>query len=185
MSQRIRIIGPDNPEFADAMNTLSDIWDFLDRQFAEDTHKSLQPSHITDQDVFSAATRMFSLRSDAPHGMDTAISPLVDTTGMLERAKGRELLHLSDNHVTYTKRLWDVSSRQVSIKQRALYVDIAPSSIRTGDIVELEVYFVAVERPDHSPAMNVRLQAVTLLDPSFTKACPLESCPPLSLIPPT
>lgn len=113
MSQRIRLIGPDNAEFTDAMGKLSEIWDILDSQFPEDPIKGLKPPRTLDQDIFAAATRIFTIRADAPHGKDMTISPLVDPTGMLERVKGRDLFHLSENQVDCTKRVWDTVTRQV------------------------------------------------------------------------
>jgi hypothetical protein len=55
-------------------------------------------------------------------------------------------------------------------RSKVRYEDTIPGAFKVGDIVEIQVSFVGVFTAQNEVKVTSRLQAVTLLDTTFTKA---------------
>ncbi|KAJ7207412.1 hypothetical protein C8J57DRAFT_1613325 [Mycena rebaudengoi] len=62
-------------------------------------------------------------------------------------------------------------------ERKIRYIPATPAMFRVGDIVEAEVYFVAVQRKNGEIVMTIRLQGLTLLDSNYSKALELSKRP--------
>ncbi|KAJ7482344.1 hypothetical protein B0H11DRAFT_1719455, partial [Mycena galericulata] len=163
LSQRAMLAGYGSPSFEKSVRNAEEIYSLFQRNFAAGTMVEWKPPIIVDDEAFNAATRFFTLRADAPNETDLAFGDGVDATGRLETMKGRALLHLNDNKITYLKRTIDAVTR------KATYEETSPGVFRLGDLVEMEAYFVAFRRQDNSVKMTIRFQGLTLLDASYSK----------------
>ncbi|KAJ7161105.1 hypothetical protein C8R46DRAFT_1038267 [Mycena filopes] len=122
---------------------------------------------------FLASNRVFSLRSDVPTEQDTNFHEGVDPVGALTRLKAGELIHAPENIVKYYKRVQteDGSAIQCLLTESSTprYESHFPGGFHTGDIVEMQVTFVAIGTGAHKVKVTTRLQALTLLDNQFSK----------------
>ncbi|KAJ6462341.1 hypothetical protein C8R47DRAFT_1225490 [Mycena vitilis] len=113
----------------------------------------------------SAANRLFTSKSDAPTEQDNDFVEGVDPTGALARLKNRDLIHGPDNMVRYFRRVTDEQN-----SERVRYDVTVPGVFKVGDIVEVQLSFIAIQSAHQDVKVTTRLQALTLLDSSFTKA---------------
>ncbi|KAJ7626518.1 hypothetical protein DFH06DRAFT_1141829 [Mycena polygramma] len=111
-----------------------------------------------------ASNRLFTMKADAPTEQDTEFVDGLDPTGSLEKLKTRDLIHAPENMVSYFRYNASAEAGEVS------YERAVPGAFKVGDIVELQMCFVAIQTAHFEIKVTTRLQAVTLLDGSFTKS---------------
>ncbi|KAJ6630444.1 hypothetical protein B0H10DRAFT_2349870, partial [Mycena sp. CBHHK59/15] len=160
LSQRVTVGGFGSTKFAESLNKRDDVFNLFDRHFPQ---RTLMPARY-EPGTLSASTRYFTLKMDALTEDDTPFSRSIDPMGELERMKGKDLIHLDDNKVKLLKKQMKDSSR------KSRYEEASPSNFETGDIVELQIYFVATQRKDGKVMLTTRLHGMTLLDKTYTKA---------------
>ncbi|KAJ7749117.1 hypothetical protein B0H16DRAFT_1319409 [Mycena metata] len=117
--------------------------------------------------VFQASNRVFTLRSDVPTEQDNAFQDGVDPMGAMARLKTGDLIHAPENIVKYFKRTHDSETKQVTVVK---YEQHVPGGFHTGDIVEMQISFVAVTTGPNKVKITTRLQALTLLQNCYAKA---------------
>ncbi|RDB26050.1 hypothetical protein Hypma_006130 [Hypsizygus marmoreus] len=101
-----------------------------------------------------------SLIHDAPQDQPVDFGPMVDPNGMLATMQGEGFVHSAENKVEYMGMSVNVDTNKVR------YINIDPSKIRIGDIVEVQISFVCIPIKDgFFKLMNI-LRAITLLDQS-------------------
>ncbi|KAJ7114755.1 hypothetical protein C8R44DRAFT_629792 [Mycena epipterygia] len=110
--------------------------------------------------VFSASNRLFTRRSEAPTEQDNSFEPGVDPVQRFAKLKGTELIHAPENMVKYYRLKGNANHDK--------YQAIVPGTFQPGDVVEMQVAFVAI-MSEKKIKITKRLQALTLLDDSFTK----------------
>ncbi|KAJ7032302.1 hypothetical protein C8F04DRAFT_1262050 [Mycena alexandri] len=113
--------------------------------------------------TFAASNRIFTSQGDAPTEQDTAFHEGVDPMGHMARLKTGDLIHAPDNMVKYFKRA------QVKGSNSFRYEPYVPGGFKIGDIVEMQVSFVAIAAGTNRVKVTSRLQALTLLDHKFAK----------------
>ncbi|KAJ7828111.1 hypothetical protein B0H14DRAFT_3466490 [Mycena olivaceomarginata] len=112
-----------------------------------------------------ASNRLFTLKKDAPTEQDNMFAEGLDPVGVLERLKSTELIHAPENMVKYYKCVPNPDDRD-----KVRYEGTVPGSFKTGDVVEIQLSFVGIATGQGDIKVTSRLQAVTILDSSFTKA---------------
>jgi hypothetical protein len=171
------------------MGKKEELYGLFERYFPEGTMRNTNIAAPLKHDIFAAATRLFTPKADAPNGRDIPFPPQMDPIGVLEQLKGSDLMHVKENQVVCMKRLRDTRTGYVRSTRHVfnlltmtfyprdiIYVSASPANFRPGDIVELEVYFVAIQRRDKTTVMTTRLQSITLLDSNFSKVSWLCLC---------
>lgn len=111
VSQRAVLAGYGSTSFAKSLENTEEVHSLFQRNFPLGTMADRIATTFGDEEAFSAATRLFTMRIDAPNETDLEFSDGVDPTGRLERMKGSDLMHLSDNKITYLRRTVDKSSK--------------------------------------------------------------------------
>ncbi|KAJ7152416.1 hypothetical protein C8R46DRAFT_1042787 [Mycena filopes] len=101
-----------------------------------------------------ASNKIFSFRSDVPTEQDTGFQDGVDPVGALARLKTGDLIHAPDNIVKYYKRVQDLEASTHK------YETYFPGGFHAGDIVEMQVTFVAISMGAHKAATARREQAM-------------------------
>ncbi|KAJ7747473.1 hypothetical protein B0H16DRAFT_1461953 [Mycena metata] len=113
--------------------------------------------------LLSASNRIFTSKDDAPNEQHNEFADGLDPMGVLARLKSPNLIHAPENIVQYFKRVVEDEN-----SGKAKYISTVPGVFRVGDLVEIQLSFVAVQ-VSHKVKITTSLQAVTLLDATFSK----------------
>ncbi|KAJ7734603.1 hypothetical protein B0H16DRAFT_1731670 [Mycena metata] len=167
LSQSAEISGLNTMTFAEAMGNLS----IIGQKFGE----HLPGVDVTNGDgfsglstTFSASNRIFTSRGEAPHEQDNAFHEGLDPLGHMAKLKNGELIHAPENMVKYYKRIQRKGTNCFG------YEEHLPGGFKIGDIVEMQVSFVAIASGHSKVKVTSRLQAMTLLDHTFAKDAATE-----------
>ncbi|KAJ7502479.1 hypothetical protein B0H11DRAFT_2223393 [Mycena galericulata] len=163
LSQSAVIAGYGSTSFSRSIRSTEEIYSLFARHLPPGTMMEWKPPLMADYEIFSASTRLFTKTPYEAAETDLPFGEGVDTTQGLEQMKTSHLLHLADNQVAYLKRVVDKTTKKSN------YEETTPAIFRVGDIVEMEVYFIAFRRHDKRVKMVTRLQGLTLLDSTFSK----------------
>ncbi|KAJ6459155.1 hypothetical protein C8R47DRAFT_1226694 [Mycena vitilis] len=163
--QHIEVCGLDSPTFREAIAKTEEVNERFHEHFSSVTVVDLVRPASSLGPVIAASNRLFTIKTDAPTKQDTDFVDGLDPTGALEKLKHRELIHAPDNMVHYF-RFVAVGADSGKVK----YEKTVPGTFKAGDIVEIQMSFVAIQAANSEIKVTARLQAVTLLDASFTKA---------------
>ncbi|KAJ6457540.1 hypothetical protein C8R47DRAFT_1227354 [Mycena vitilis] len=163
--QHLEICGLTSNTFRDAIAKTEEVNQRFSEHLSSVTVLDLARPSTSLGPGLTASNRLFTLKTEAPTEQDNDFVEGVDPTGALDRLKTREMIHASENMVRYFKCVTDAED-----SDRVKYEDAVPGIFKSGDIVELQVSFVAIQTAHHEVKVTSRLQAVTLLDSSFTKA---------------
>ncbi|KAJ6470780.1 hypothetical protein C8R47DRAFT_1325133 [Mycena vitilis] len=114
-----------------------------------------------DGPFLAANNRLFSSRSEVPTEQDNTFQDGVDAIGRLAKLKGAELIHAPENIVKYF--------RLINGTEGSHYAKEIPGAFKVGDLVEMQLSFVAMMSHKKVKVTN-RLQALTLLDNTFSNS---------------
>ncbi|KAJ7915334.1 hypothetical protein B0H13DRAFT_2324433 [Mycena leptocephala] len=163
--QHIEICGLESDTFKEAVAKTEEVNDRFAEHFSSVTVLRLARPKTSLGAALSASNRLFTHKTDAPTEQDNEFAEGVDPTGVLDRLKTRDLIHAPDNMVRYYKCVPDPNK-----ESKVKYETTVPGIFKAGDIVEVQLSFVGIQTGHHEVKVTTRLQAVTLLDASFTKA---------------
>ncbi|KAJ7677841.1 hypothetical protein DFH06DRAFT_1316636 [Mycena polygramma] len=163
LSQHAEICGLGTDTFNDAMEKVGVVNDLFAQQLAGVEMVPVGERVGDMMDAFSASNRIFSSKVDVPTEQDNEFQPGVDPIKLLTKMKNGELIHAPDNIVTYFKRT------KAEGDQAYTYEAFIPGGFKIGDIVEMQVCFVAMASGRNAVKVTARLQAMTLLDDQFSK----------------
>ncbi|KAJ6522935.1 hypothetical protein DFH09DRAFT_1330302 [Mycena vulgaris] len=152
LSQQAEICGMGTTIFNESMLKIAAVTDYFDQHLSGAELGSIAEVDSSDGRLFSACNRFFTSKSDAPSEQDTEFQNGVDPLNVLRKLKANDLIHAPDN-----------------IVNKVFYDESVPGAFRPGDIVELQVSFVALKTAGNKVKVTTRLQAVTLLTNEFTK----------------
>ncbi|KAJ7932923.1 hypothetical protein B0H13DRAFT_2307206 [Mycena leptocephala] len=165
VAQYIEICGLEADTFRDAMTKTEEINQRFAEHFSTTNVVDLVRPQTSFGLAFSSSNRFFTLKTDAPTEQDNTFSDGVDPVGVLEKMKTRDLIHAPENIVKYFKCFPNTDDAS-----KVRYEETIPGAFKVGDLVEIQVSFVGVFTAQNEVKVTSRLQAVTLLDASFTKA---------------
>ncbi|KAJ7631399.1 hypothetical protein DFH06DRAFT_1337810 [Mycena polygramma] len=163
LSQHAEICGLGTDTFKDAMEKVGTINDLFAQQLAGVEIIPMGDRVGDTADAFASSNRIFTSKVDVPTEQDNDFQPGVDPMKLLEKMKSGELIHAPDNIVTYFKRT------KADGNQAFTYEEFIPGGFKIGDIVEMQVCFVAMASARNAVKVTARLQALTLLDDQFSK----------------
>jgi hypothetical protein len=181
VAQYIEICGLEADTFRDAMTKTEEINQRFAEHFSTTNVVDLVRPQTSFGLAFSSSNRFFTLKTDAPTEQDNTFSDGVDPVGVLEKMKTRDLIHAPENIVKYFKCFPNTDdayeldllcrTRLISCmcSSKVRYEETIPGAFKVGDLVEIQVSFVGVFTAQNEVKVTSRLQAVTLLDASFTK----------------
>ncbi|KAJ7027191.1 hypothetical protein C8F04DRAFT_1267335 [Mycena alexandri] len=161
LSQHIEICGAATSTFTESMANLQAVADRFEHQLAGIEIAPMQEVARAPDDIFVASNRIFTLKSDVPAEQDNFFQDGVDSAGLLHKLKRRDYIHAPENIVKYYRK-------KNSTNAGMAYVQFYPGGFQIGDIVELQVSFVAVATGRGKAKITTRLHAVTLLDSKYS-----------------
>ncbi|KAJ7115113.1 hypothetical protein C8R43DRAFT_1138248 [Mycena crocata] len=165
ITQQADICGLDSAVFKTAMAKLEEINDRFEEHFCGQTVVKLTRPFSSVGPTFTASNRLFTSKNDAPTEQDNPFLFGVDPLGALAKAKGNDLIHAPENMVRYFK--WQKPDES---KGSSKYIETVPGAFKSGDLVEMQISFVAILGKHKDIRITSRLQAITLLDNGFTRA---------------
>ncbi|KAF9465631.1 hypothetical protein BDZ94DRAFT_1306973 [Collybia nuda] len=164
LRQSLTISGLGTTKFDQALAAATEIYGAFDRTFPDGQLESWSASGFISPGDFSAldaSNRYMIPRRDVPKAQHQPFPPHVDPKRILEEmAIGSEHVHTEENSVFY------FTSHLVGPGKRT-FVDAPPQTFRIGDIVEVQVSFVAVPLKGDQYKMLTILHSIALLDGSF------------------
>ncbi|KAJ7617677.1 hypothetical protein DFH06DRAFT_1145103 [Mycena polygramma] len=161
LSQHIEICGLKTKSFEDAVKNLFNIHQKFAQHIAGVPFSDLVTRDSPDGPYLSANNRIFTHRSDAPTEQDNLFEEGLDAVGRLAKLKGTDLIHAPENIVKYFRISTGTDGGH--------YVREVPGAFKVGDLVEIQLSFVAMMSHKTVKVTN-RLQALTLLDESFSRS---------------
>ncbi|KAJ7016596.1 hypothetical protein C8F04DRAFT_1280984 [Mycena alexandri] len=160
LTQHVEVCGLDTSTFTDSMARLESIKERFAQQLAGlEVAPMVEPTEV---DKFVASNRVFSLKTDVPCEQDNFFEDGVDSAGLLHKLKRSELIHAPENIVKYFRK-------KTVDEMNIVYAPFYPGGFQIGDLVELQVSFVAISVNKSIVKITTRLQAVTLLDNKFSQ----------------
>ncbi|KAJ7187200.1 hypothetical protein C8R46DRAFT_1207165 [Mycena filopes] len=160
LSQHIEICGAGTASFDKAVHNLVSVHSRFVQQLAGLEVNPMADGGGRTQDFFAASNRIFTLKSDVPAEQDNTFQDGVDSAGFLCRLKREDYIHAPENVVLYFRKK---NASEYGVR----YVSFFPGGFRPGDIVELQVSFVAVASAANGVKITSRLHAVTLLENKY------------------
>ncbi|KAJ7640377.1 hypothetical protein DFH06DRAFT_1137831 [Mycena polygramma] len=165
LTQHIEICGLDNTIFEDCVRHVATITQKFAEHIAGVPFTTVAIKEGADGPCISASNRLFSCRSDVPTEQDNDFQDGVDALGHLAKLKGTDLIHAPENIVSFF-RVTNGASPTSNSGDR--YVKQIPGAFKVGDLVEMQLAFVAIMAHKTIKVTN-RLQALTMLDDEYTK----------------
>ncbi|KAJ7153851.1 hypothetical protein C8R46DRAFT_1218224 [Mycena filopes] len=159
LSQHLEVTGAGTATFREAMSKVQVVFDRFANQLAGMELAPIADGQGDGSDTFVASNRIFSLKSDLPTEQDNCFEDGVDSAGFLQRLKRNEYIHAPENIVKYLRK-------RSGGRAGLAYVHFYPGGFQVGDLVEIQVSFVAVSARS-KVKVTTRLHAVTLLDSKY------------------
>ncbi|KAJ7229637.1 hypothetical protein C8J57DRAFT_1534392 [Mycena rebaudengoi] len=163
LGQHTEICGVNTGTFDACIRNMANINEKFEQHLCSITAASTAETTGLFGKLFSASNCLFTLRSEAPTGQDTDFQLGVDPLGLLNQLKTADMIHSPENMVKYYK-MCETANGKIS------YEETVPGVFKAGDIVEMQVSFVAILNAQKAVKVTNRLQALTLLNHEFTKA---------------
>ncbi|KAJ6474031.1 hypothetical protein C8R47DRAFT_1221280 [Mycena vitilis] len=166
LSQHVEICGLDTATFEASMGQINAIHELFSDYLSGIDITPVPDGPNSTNCSLGAANRVFSRKYDLPTEQDNDFEPGLDPIGLLDKLKGTEFFHAPENMVKYFRRVKAATETQV----KPVYEGFIPGAFKPGDIVEMQLCIVGVSAAKNSVKITTRLQALTLLDDTFTKA---------------
>ncbi|KAJ7119964.1 hypothetical protein C8R43DRAFT_960034 [Mycena crocata] len=163
LTQQAEVCGMGSRTFEDAMDNIATVVDRFAQHMGGGDVPNGSEREKHGQRFFSASNRIFTAQCDAPTEQDNEFEEGVDPFRLLAKFKNGKYIHAPENIVKYFRRVQSEEDKPGS------YEGYYPGGFAVGDIVEMQVSFVAVVKGKEQAKMTTRLQALTLLDNKFSK----------------
>ncbi|KAJ7163727.1 hypothetical protein C8R46DRAFT_1036741 [Mycena filopes] len=160
LSQYVQLAGPGLADFATAVQGVESVKALFSRYAG--TSNTAPPEKNAATATIGASCRYFTASVDNPGAEIIPFAPSTDPLGLLAELQTDELFHTADNRVSYFKMSKD------PLTSKPIYDESYAGMFRLGDIVEMQMVFVAFWAGDKIQAYS-HLQSLTLLDNTFTK----------------
>ncbi|KAF8811793.1 hypothetical protein BYT27DRAFT_7017840, partial [Phlegmacium glaucopus] len=159
LRQGVTLIGSGTPTFEEAINAAQEIYGIFDRNVQDTSLKSwsLSSSPITQGRALDASNRYLTSKRDAPAMVSIPIPATIDPRGILKKLTKEGFLYSEENKVQY----YQVHKSDEGTNR---FEPVGPEIFRIGDIVEIQVSFIAVPLKDNKHKMIVVLRSIALLD---------------------
>ncbi|KAF8809428.1 hypothetical protein BYT27DRAFT_7094373, partial [Phlegmacium glaucopus] len=157
LQQGITLIGSGTPTFEEAIDAAQEIYSIFDRNVQDTSLESwsLPSSPITQGRALDASNRYLTSKQDTPAMASIPIPTMIDPQGILKKLTKEGFLYSKENEVQY----YQVHKSDKGTNR----------NIRIGDIVKIQVSFIAVPLKDNKHKMIVVLRSITLLDQYFSQ----------------
>ncbi|PBK59613.1 hypothetical protein ARMSODRAFT_1027244 [Armillaria solidipes] len=163
LRQGISITGYGSLTFGRAIEAVSSIYTLFSRDIGERNMANVEciGMHQGFQSL-SSSNCYLTRRDQADDLAEVLIPPAMDPHRHLEEAAGEKYVYTDDNEIfCYERKIMDSGERE--------FVDISPSKIQIGDIVEVHMTFMAVPVKDGKKKVISTLRSITLLDGNLTE----------------
>ncbi|KAJ7025319.1 hypothetical protein C8F04DRAFT_1269348 [Mycena alexandri] len=132
MSQHIKICGLQSTTFKEAMEKTQEVTDrFVDHLAGVKVVDLPRPNSVLGP-VLSASNRIFTAKDECPTEQDNEFAEGLDPVGTLAKMKTQNLIHAPENMVN------------INVFEAAKSGNAVPGLFKVGDLVELQVSFVAI-----------------------------------------
>ncbi|KAJ7673343.1 hypothetical protein DFH06DRAFT_1319543 [Mycena polygramma] len=163
LTQYIQICGIQAPAFTAAMARLTTIHQKFAQHLSSASFTPLIEVEGPTGLQFAASNRLFTSKLEAPTEQDNEFEYGLDPVGTLAKRKPEDLIHAPANMVKYFRLHTNKNSSD------SRYIDAVPGMYKPGDIIELQISFVAIMTGAKKIKVTNWLQAVTLISDRYSK----------------
>ncbi|TFK53518.1 hypothetical protein OE88DRAFT_1611284, partial [Heliocybe sulcata] len=157
LNQSIQITGLSDETFKNAMQGIAIIHRHMSRSFKDGAMQSWAPSDFDGHPAIDVTTRFFN-HSKAPGGtISIPFDTNIDPKGILSKLVDDKWVHTPDNTVDYCQFIQKED-------EKFKYIKCNPAIFRIGDIVEVEVGFIAIPIASSQVRLGLVLRSLTALD---------------------
>lgn len=178
--QGISITGYGSLTFGHAIEAVSSIYTLFSHDIGERNMANIKCVGIHQGfQSLSSSNRYLTRRDQADDLAEVLIPPVMDPHWHLEEVAGEKYVYTDDNEIfCYERKIMDSGEREwvfwsaskpIMITDHYRFVDISPSKIQIGDIVEVHMMFMAVPVKDGKKKVISTLRSITLLDSNLTE----------------
>ncbi|KAF8882598.1 hypothetical protein BD779DRAFT_1444737, partial [Infundibulicybe gibba] len=161
MRQSLMLTGIGSPTFELAVKAADEIYDIFHREFPEGRLERWQSEWHGAFAGLAMSNRYFTPKRDTPDMIHIPFGTTIDPRGILENMRKEGYVHGEENEVMY----YNQQTNQGHTK----FIKANPQIFRVGDIVEVQVSFIVVPLKKEKYKMAITLQAVAMLDGSFSQ----------------
>ncbi|TFK51926.1 hypothetical protein OE88DRAFT_1612848, partial [Heliocybe sulcata] len=157
LAQSITISGLSAEIFSKALKGITVIHRHMSRFFKDGAMQAWAPSDLQGHPAINIKSRYFSSTRDLGNPSSIPFDKRLDPNGILTNLVDDKWVHTQDNVVDYcqAKETEDGSIR---------YVKCDPSIFRIGDIVEVDIGFIAIPISSNQMRMGLVLRSLTVLE---------------------
>ncbi|TFK48422.1 hypothetical protein OE88DRAFT_1647017 [Heliocybe sulcata] len=167
LKQSVQLTGLSTETWESVTEGISIIHRHMSRSFKDGMMLPWMHSEYQGYTCMDIPCRYFTAQRHLDPSSGIAFDKQVDPRGVLTRLQDDTWFHTADNVVNY------YSVTEIG-DQNAMYTRVNPAIFRIGDIVEVELAFMAIPTGD-SCKLGLLLRAVALLDCSLSDAAAAQS----------
>jgi len=152
-----------SPTFEEAVKSAYELYQRFQRQFPDGKLENWNTMMYKEHYSLDASNRYFTPKRDALTMEHVPFSKVVDPNGVLEEMARMDYIHGEENEVQYY-----ICQSDGDGKKR--YEIAQPQTYRIGDIVEIQISFIAVPLKGQKYKMITVLHSIASMDNSFAVA---------------
>ncbi|KAF8969131.1 hypothetical protein BDZ97DRAFT_1915494 [Flammula alnicola] len=157
-----------NPVFDKSIENIAAIYAIFKRAIGDNLVEGAVCSTYEDFSAIDVANRYFTPRGGAATEEIRPLTAEVDPKGYLAKAAGSTYVHTEENKVYYFEK---TGNEQSGTGFRAT----GPQIFQVGDIVEVQVSFIAIPMRDNKWKISTILRSISLFDGRFTQEAIVKS----------
>lgn len=169
LKQSLALTGLGGTKFSTMIENIYDIQHIFERSLPHNTMDAWVPSYYETFQALDMGNRYFTDRRDINSDDPISFGTEIDPHNILTNALSNEFVHLLENKVDYYEA-------QQGTDNIIRYYEINPMKIHPGDVVEVQVSFVAIPLKQQRYKLLVVLRAITLLDCSPLRNASIARC---------
>jgi len=168
MRQSATLTSFGSPIFDNLYTNIAIIHSIFQRAIGERLLEGTVQSTFAEYPAIDVANRYFTPTVSASPEDICPLTDEVDPLGTLAKAAGTAYVHTEDNKVYYSKK--------TSCKNGdAIFQPTGPQTFQVGDIVEVQVSFIAVPIRDNKWKISTILRSISLFDTRYTQEAFVKS----------
>ncbi|TFK45248.1 hypothetical protein OE88DRAFT_1640182, partial [Heliocybe sulcata] len=161
LTQSVKISGLSSEPFQRILQGIAVIHQHMSRSFKDGTMQDWTPSEFQGHPTIDVASRYFTPTRDLGISLRVPFDSHVDLKKILTKLVDDKWVHTPDNVVEYCQVIRNEGGK-------LKYVNCDPAVFRIGDIVEVDIGFIAIPIASNQVRLSLMLCSLSLLDATYS-----------------